>query len=54
MAITLTVPELSGALRLGDTDLETAQATRLLDYSLEAVSRHLGDAYTTTPNAVAN
>ena len=54
MAVTLTVMELSGALRLGDTDLEAAQTTRLLDYAIEAVSRHLGDAYATTPSAVVN
>ena len=55
MAVTLTVDELSAALRLGDTDLEAAQATRLLDYAIEAVSRHLGDAsYTATPSAIVN
>ena len=49
MAVTLTVMELSGALRLGDTDLEAAQATRLLDYAIEAVSRHLGDVHHHAP-----
>ena len=32
MAVTLTQAQLSGALRLGDTTEETAEATRLLAY----------------------
>ena len=54
MAVTLTVAELSLAIRLGDTAEETAQATRLLAYATEAASRYLGDAYSTTPSIAVN
>ena len=54
MAITLTQSELSAALRLGDSAEETAEATRLLAYVTEAISRHLGDAYEDAPRAVVN
>ena len=55
MAVTLTVDELSAALRLGDTDLETAQATRLLAYVTAAIGQHLGATiYATTPDAILN
>ena len=40
MAVTITVDELLAALRLGTTDAETAQATRLLAYATEAVEKH--------------
>ena len=39
MAVTLTVGELLAALRLGDSAEETAQATRLLRYAIEAISK---------------
>ena len=54
MAVTLTAAQLAAALGLGGTDEETAQATRLLSYATEAVSRHLGDAYSDAPAAVVN
>lgn len=54
MAVTLTQAALSAALRLGDSAEETAEATRLLAYATEAVSRHLGDAYADTPEAAVN
>ena len=54
MAVTLTVAELSDAIRLGSTAAETAQATRLLAFATEAVSRYLSDAYATTPEVVVN
>ena len=41
MAVTLTVPELLAALRLGSTEAETAQATRLLEYGRRAVEKHV-------------
>ena len=41
MAVTLTVSELLAALRLGSSDAETAQATRLLAYSMAAVTKHV-------------
>ena len=44
MAVTLTADELRAALRLGDTPEEVAQATRLLAYAAEAVTRHAPDA----------
>ena len=50
MAVTITQPQLSGALRLGDTSEETAEATRLLSYSTEAVTRHAPSA----PDVVQN
>ena len=40
MAVTITVDELQAALRLGTTDAETAQATRLLAYATAAVEKH--------------
>ena len=54
MAITLTQGELSAALRLGDSPEETAESARLLTYVTEAISRHLGDAYATAPEAIVN
>ena len=50
MAVTLTQAQLSGALRLGDSSAETAEAVRLLAYSTEAVTRHAPDA----PDVVQN
>ena len=40
MAVDITVEALQDALRLGTTDAETAQATRLLAYATEAVEKH--------------
>ena len=55
MVVTLTVDELSAALRLGASVEETAEATRLLTYATTAITRHLGAAtYATTPEAVVN
>ena len=54
MAVTLDVAGLVAALRLGDSDQELAEATRLLDYAAEAVSRYLRTAYAATPEAVVN
>ena len=50
MAITLTEIELGAALRLGDSDEELAEVTRLLAYGLVAVEKHAPDA----PDAVQN
>ena len=44
MAVTITVIELLAALRLGDTDEEVAQATRLLAYATTAVTKHAPNA----------
>ena len=54
MALTLTQAELSAAVRLGDSTEENAEATRLLAYAIEAIKRHLGDAYEAAPEAVVN
>ena len=54
MAVTLTQIELSAAIRLGDSAEEVAEATRLLAFTTEAISRHLGDAYGDAPEAVVN
>ena len=44
MAVTLTVAELAGALRVGDSAQETTEMTRLLAYTAEAVARHAPQA----------
>ena len=44
MAVVLTVEELKNALRLGNSTEETAEVTRLLAYSTEAVERHAPEA----------
>lgn len=44
MAVTLTLVQLTAALRLGDTAEETAEATRLLAYATEAVTKHAPNA----------
>ena len=54
MAVTLTQAELSAAIRLGDSAEENAEAARLLAFATEAITRHLGDAYETTPEAIVN
>ena len=41
MAVTISVEELLAALRLGTTDAETTQATRLLEYGRRAVEKHV-------------
>ena len=50
MAVTLTAAQLAAALRLGSTDEETAQATRLLATCTEIVTKHAPDA----PDAIQN
>ena len=54
MAITITVVELLAALRMGDTDEELAEATRLLGYAAEAIEKYLGAAFASTPDVVVN
>ena len=54
MALALTQAELSAAIRLGDSAEEVAEATRLLAYVTEAITRHLADAYDTAPAAIVN
>ena len=54
MAVNLTVAQLATELRVGDTPEETAMVTRLLAYCTEAVSKHLGTVYSTTPDSVVN
>ena len=54
MAVTLDVAGVRGALRLGDSTEETAEATRLLGFVTEAISRHLGNAYADTPEVIVN
>lgn len=50
MAVTLTVDALRDALRLGDTTEEVAEATRLLAYASEAVTKYAPAA----PDAIQN
>ena len=54
MAVNITVAELASAIRVGDSTEETAQVERLLAYATTAISRHLGDEYALTPEAVVN
>ena len=54
MAVTITATELSASIRLGGSGEESAQATRLLAYATEAISRHLGTAYEDAPEAILN
>ena len=54
MAVTIGATELSASIRLGGSGEETAQATRLLAYATEAISRHLGTAYEDAPEAILN
>ena len=54
MAVTLTVAQLAGALRVGDSAQETTEMGRLLAYTTAAVSRHLGGTYDTAPDAVVD
>ena len=54
MAVTITVAELSAACRIGASAEETAQVTRLRTWATTTISRHLGDAYDTTPAEVVN
>lgn len=54
MAVTLTVDALKTALRLEDTTEETAEATRLLAYCTEAVTRYLGAAFADAPDVAVN
>ena len=53
MAVTLTVAQLAASLRLGNSPEETAEATRLLAYSSEAVLRHAPEATDTALNEAA-
>ena len=54
MAISITVAALASAIRVGDSTEETAQVERLLAYATTTISRHLGDEYAVTPEAVVN
>ena len=54
MALTLTQAQLSAAIRLGDNAEEVAEATRLLAFVTEAISRHLGAAYEAAPEVIVN
>ena len=51
--VTLSVAQLAAALRLGDSTEETAEATRLLAFATEAVTRHAPDAPDTISNEAA-
>lgn len=52
MALTITVAALASAIRVGDSEAETAEITRLRDYANVAIARHLGDTFDDTPDAV--
>ena len=50
MAVTITVADLLAALRLGTSTEETAEVTRLLAYSTEAVTQQAPQATDTAMN----
>ena len=50
MVVSITAVELQAALRLGNTVEESAEVTRLLAFSSEAVTKHAPGAPTTTAN----
>ena len=50
MAVSITAAELLDALRLGGSAEETAEATRLLAYATEAVTKHVETAPDTVHN----
>ena len=54
MAVSVTVTELAGAIRAGSTALETAEITRIREYAIEAIGRHLGASYDDAPETVLN
>lgn len=53
MAVTLTAAALAAAIRLGNSAEETAEATRLLSYTTEAVTKHAPDATDAAHNEAA-
>ena len=50
MAVTLTITQLSAAVRLGDSPEELAEITRLHAYATEAVDNYAPEAPETTAN----
>ena len=54
MAVEITVAELASAVRVSDSAEETAEVTRLRDYAITAIARHLGGEYEGAPVAVVN
>ena len=54
MAVTATVAQFAAALRVGDATEETAQIERVRNFAIAALTRHLGAAYGSVPEAVAN
>lgn len=54
MAITITDTALAAALRVGGTDLETAEVARLKSYAVVHIARYMGDSFATTPDEAAN
>ena len=55
MPVTLTADKLAAALRVGSSNAETAEVTRLLAYSVAAIERHLGEtAYGDAPDVILN
>ena len=54
MAVNITVAALAAAIRVGDSAAEIAEVTRLREYAIAAIARHLGDAYETADVAALN
>ena len=54
MAVDISIADLAASIRVGSTSKETAEVTRLRDYSILAISTHLGNTYEDTPPVAAN
>ena len=54
MAIDVTVDVVIAAIRVGATDVERAEVTRLRDYAIAEIAQHLGDAYTDADPVILN
>ncbi len=54
MAVTITRAQLAARIRLGRTQTELDETDELLAYASAAVERHLGAAFATCPDAIAN
>ena len=54
MAIDVTVDVVIAAIRVGATDVERAEVTRLRDYAIAEISQHLGAAYADADPVILN
>ena len=54
MVVTITVAELAEANRIGSTTREQNEVSRIRDYCIVAIAKHLGAAYEDCPETVVN